>query len=132
MLQESFAEFTALYTDGGFAATALSSEYVLARMREGPVWVALRLGVLLGTVAAVVKAESAYIRGMAVLPPARGSGTGGALLQHVEDWAVSQGCARLALAPLHFLVRPSVCMKDSASGARTMAHKSYLGRFFSR
>ncbi|MGA8762533.1 MAG: GNAT family N-acetyltransferase [Candidatus Sulfotelmatobacter sp.] len=103
VLQQSFAEFKALYTDGGFAATALSSECVLARMREGPVWVALRDGVVLGTVAAVVKAELAYIRGMAVLPPARGSGTGGALLQHVEDWAISQGCARLALTTTPFL-----------------------------
>ena len=74
-------EFKALYTDGGFAATTPDAEQVLTRMQEGPVWVALREGVVLGTVAAVVKGESVYIRGMAVLPSARGSGVGAALLQ---------------------------------------------------
>jgi GNAT superfamily N-acetyltransferase len=103
VLHESFEEFKALYTDGGFAATALSSEQVLARMREGPVWVAVRKGVMLGTVAAVAEGESVYIRGMAVLPSARGSGVGAALLRRVEDWAASQGRSRLFLSTTAFL-----------------------------
>jgi hypothetical protein len=37
VLHASFVEFKALYTDGGFAATTLGAEQVLARMREGPV-----------------------------------------------------------------------------------------------
>jgi len=76
VLHESFVEFKALYTEGGFAATTPGAEQVLVRIREGPVWVALRQGVVMGTVAAVVKDESVYIRGMAVLPAARGSGAG--------------------------------------------------------
>ena len=64
------SEFRALYTDGGFSATALGSDQILDRMLEGPVWVALRGGAVLGTVAAVVKGDSIYIRGMAVLPNA--------------------------------------------------------------
>src|SRR5580700_1369985 len=103
VLYESFVEFKPLYTEGGFAATALDAEQVLARMREGPVWMALREGVEVGTAAAVVKGESVYIRGMAVLPAARGWGAGTALLQLVEDWASGQGCGRLFLSTTPFL-----------------------------
>jgi GNAT superfamily N-acetyltransferase len=103
VLQESFAEFKPLYSDGGFGATTPRAEQVLARMREGPVWLALHEGVALGTVAIVVRGASAYIRGMAVLPAARGSGTGSALLQHAENWAVKAGCARLFLSTTPFL-----------------------------
>jgi hypothetical protein len=42
VLYESFVEFKALYTEGGFAATTPGTEQVLTRMREGPIWVALR------------------------------------------------------------------------------------------
>jgi GNAT superfamily N-acetyltransferase len=103
VLHESFIQFRALYTDGGFAATALGEVDVLARMQEGPVWMALREGVVLGTGAAVVKSESIYIRGMAVLPNARGSGIGKRLLQHIEAWAASEGYTRLFLSTTPFL-----------------------------
>jgi GNAT superfamily N-acetyltransferase len=103
VLYESFLEFRALYTDGGFAATALGAEQILIRMQEGPVWVALRDGAVLGTGAAVVKRESVYVRGMAVLPAARGLGAGAALLRGVESWALSQGCGRLFLSTTPFL-----------------------------
>jgi GNAT superfamily N-acetyltransferase len=103
VLYESFVEFRALYTDGGFAATALGAEQILLRMQEGPVWVALLEGAVLGTVAAVVEGESVYVRGMAVLPAARGMGAGAALLREVESWALSQGCGRLFLSTTPFL-----------------------------
>lgn len=96
-------EFKARYTDGGFSATTPDPEQILARMREGPVWVASTKNTVLGTVAAIVKGKAVYIRGMAVLPSARGSGTGTALLQHVEEWAASHGCARLFLSTTPFL-----------------------------
>ena len=47
VLHESFVQFRALYTKGGFSATALSSDQILKRMQEGPVWVALREGTCL-------------------------------------------------------------------------------------
>ncbi len=103
VLYQSFVEFRPLYTDGGFAATALAAEHVLARMQEGPVWVALCEAVILGTVAAVVRGGSVYVRGMAVLPVARGSGAGAALLRQVEDWALSNGHTRLFLSTTPFL-----------------------------
>jgi GNAT superfamily N-acetyltransferase len=103
LLYEAFVEFKPLYTDGGFSATTPDIAQVLMRMQEGPAWLAMRGEVALGTVAAFVKAQSAYIRGMAALPSARVSGVGAALLQHVEDWAALQGCARLFLSTTPFL-----------------------------
>ena len=58
---------------------------------------------MLGTVAAVVRDESVYIRSMAVLPAARGLGAGAKLLQQVEDWALSQRRPRLFLSTTPFL-----------------------------
>ncbi|MGB8583183.1 MAG: GNAT family N-acetyltransferase [Candidatus Sulfotelmatobacter sp.] len=103
LLLESFTAFEPLYTEGGFNATTPTAQKVLERLQEGPVWVALRDGQVLGTVAIVVKGKSAYIRGMAVLPSARGTGIGSKLLQHVESWAIDAQCVRLFLSTTPFL-----------------------------
>lgn len=103
VLHESFLEYESLYTKGGFAATTPGAEQMHARMREGPLWIALRGGEVLGTVAAVRKDDSAYIRGMAVLPLARGSGVGSRLLEQVEHWASREGVRRLFLSTTPFL-----------------------------
>jgi GNAT superfamily N-acetyltransferase len=103
VLHASFIEFKALYTDGGFAATTPSAEKIVKRMSEGPVWVALLDGSVAGTVAAAVKDESVYVRGMAVLPAARGAGVGAKLLQQVERWAASEFHARIFLSTTPFL-----------------------------
>jgi N-acetylglutamate synthase-like GNAT family acetyltransferase len=103
LLHESFASFESLYTEGGFDATTPTASRVLERMQEGPVWVALRDGQVVGTVAIVVKGKFAYIRGMAVLPSARGTGIGADLLQHVESWAIDTQCIRLFLSTTPFL-----------------------------
>ena len=104
VLRDAFAEYRDLYTEGGFAATTPDQKKVLRRMQEGPVWVAVRDNVVLGTVAAVLEgAPSVYIRGMAVLPTARGTGAGTALLRCVEAWSAAQGCTRLFLSTTPFL-----------------------------
>jgi putative acetyltransferase len=103
LLHESFVEFKALYTEAGFAATIPNADQVAARIVEGPVWVAVRQAELLGTAAAVIKGASVYIRGMGVIPAARGSGTGSRLLQQVEAWAISQRITALFLNTTPFL-----------------------------
>jgi GNAT superfamily N-acetyltransferase len=103
ILYVSFVEFRPLYTQAGFAATAVSPHQILVRMKEGPVWVACRDSVLIGTVAALQKSGSVYIRGMAVLPSGRGSGIGAALLRQVEEWSITQQCGRLVLSTTPFL-----------------------------
>jgi GNAT superfamily N-acetyltransferase len=103
VLYESFVEFRGLYTDGGFAATTPGAEQIRVRMSEGPMWLALGDGLALGTVAAVVKATRFYMRGMAVLPAARGLGIAARLLDVVEKRARREGCESLFLSTTPFL-----------------------------
>jgi GNAT superfamily N-acetyltransferase len=103
VLYESFVEYEALYTPQGFAATTLDADQILTRLREGPVWLIRRRERVLGTVAAVVRDQSLYIRGMAVVPGARGLGIGSRLLKHVEQGAANQSCRRLFLSTTPFL-----------------------------
>jgi ribosomal protein S18 acetylase RimI-like enzyme len=103
VLHKAFIEFKPLYTEGGFTATALNPKEVLTRMTEGPVWIVLSKDEIIGTVAAVQKGDSLYVRGMAVLPAARGSGTGRKLLDAVEHFARVSNCPRLFLSTTPFL-----------------------------
>jgi len=103
VMLKSFAEFRHLYTDGGFAATALRAEEIQERMREGPVWVAVLEGRIVGTASAAVKGDMAYIRGVAALPSARGLGVGYEMLREAERFAVSEGCRRMFLTTTPFL-----------------------------
>jgi GNAT superfamily N-acetyltransferase len=103
ILHESFVEFEPLYTAGGFAATTPTEEQVLDRMIEGPVWITFRHDDALGTVAAIVKGESIYMRGMAVLPSARKLGVAARLIETVEQWVAIQGSSRVFLTTTPFL-----------------------------
>jgi GNAT superfamily N-acetyltransferase len=103
LLYDSFAEYKSFYTDEGFAATTPSSDRLRQRMNEGPVWIATRDEAALGTVAAVDRGDYVYIRGMAVLPQARGIGVGARLLRTVEEFAIAQGHKHLRLSTTPFL-----------------------------
>ncbi len=107
LLFESFVEYESLYTPEGFAATAIICEQIVARMSEGPVWVAIHEEGIVGTLSVVAKAESLYIRGMAVLPSARGARIGALLLTHIAEFARREGFARLFLSTTPFLDRAS-------------------------
>jgi GNAT superfamily N-acetyltransferase len=103
VLHLSFIEFRPLYTPEGFAATTPNAEQILTRLQEGPCWVALQGNYVLGTVAAIMKGESLYIRGMAVVPVARGLGAGKRLLETVERYASVAACNRMFLSTTPFL-----------------------------
>lgn len=105
VLYESFAEYKPLYTPGGFTATTPASDQIQNRMGEGPVWVALRDGTIVGTVSAVPRGEALYIRGMAVLPAARGQRIGKLLLEQIESFASARGYKLLVLSTTPFLTR---------------------------
>ncbi|HTU40778.1 MAG TPA: GNAT family N-acetyltransferase [Candidatus Aquilonibacter sp.] len=111
VLYESFVEFKSLYTDRAFAATVLDRDQVLRRILEGPVWIALRDDMIIGTAGAIPKGDSAYIRGMAVLPSARRSGAGSALLKRVREWASGEKCSRLFLSTTPFL-HSAICLYE--------------------
>jgi putative acetyltransferase len=118
VLRESFAEYRASYTDEAFAATTPASEQVRSRMDEGPVWVTVRGGVVVGTVSVVPRGESLYVRGMGVLPAARGQRVGEELLQRVEEFAAARGHGRLYLSTTPFLSR-AIRLYERAGYRRT-------------
>jgi GNAT superfamily N-acetyltransferase len=103
VLRQSFTEYAASYTRAGFAATAISSEDVCRRMGEGPVWVALWDDSIVGTAAAVESGSDLCLRGMAVVPRARGAHVGRSLLAEVEQFGRIRGLRRLILRTTPFL-----------------------------
>src|SRR5260370_2381896 len=103
VLLESFLEYRASYTEEAFSATTPKSDQVLARMSEGPLWVALHDNAIVGTASAVSKGTQLYIRGMAVVPTARGLKIGELLLQHIESFAASHDHGRVFLRTTAFL-----------------------------
>jgi GNAT superfamily N-acetyltransferase len=103
ILVQAFREYESLYTPEAFAVTTPTSEQIQRRWNEGPVWVAVQLDRIVGTVAAVPRGESLYIRSMAILPSARGEGIGRGLLQEAERLAVAHGFQRMILSTTPFL-----------------------------
>jgi putative acetyltransferase len=105
VLYESFIEYKSSYTDKGFAATTPAASQIQSRMEEGPVWVATHDGAIVGTASAVDMGEALYIRGMAILPTARGQRIGELLLNQIESFASLHGYKRLVLSTTPFLTR---------------------------
>jgi ribosomal protein S18 acetylase RimI-like enzyme len=105
VLLAAFEEYRSAYTPAAFAATTPTSDEIQRRIRmnEGPVWVAVLHGVIVGTVSAVPKGESVYVRSMAALPSARGQGIGERLLRALESFAFAYGARRLFLSTTPFL-----------------------------
>lgn len=103
VLGRAFAVFAPRYTPAAFAATIPPADVVRARLAEGPAWVAEVDGAVVGTVAAVARAEGVYVRSMAVLPAVRGRGAGRALLAAVEAFAAERKSHRLFLSTTPFL-----------------------------
>jgi putative acetyltransferase len=105
VLLQSFLEYQADYTAGGFAATTPDTEEVRSRMTEGPTWLAVRDSVIVGTVSVAPSGERLYVRSMAVVPSARGQSVGIKLLRHIEDFAAANNYRRLSLSTTPFLSR---------------------------
>ncbi len=105
VLRQAFAEYKPLYTSQGYSATTPGAGEIHTRISEGPVWIALHEGYIVGTASVVPKEAGFYIRGMAVLPAARGLGIGRLLLEEIEGFATANGCKRLFLSTTPFLHR---------------------------
>jgi GNAT superfamily N-acetyltransferase len=104
VLRQSFLEYQDQYTPEGFAATTPGEQQVRSRMAEGPAWVALLSNAIVGTASVVEKGEGGLcVRGMAVLPSARGRGVGELLLREIEAFALRNSCTRLLLSTTPFL-----------------------------
>ena len=105
LLRQSFLEYEALYTPEAFAATTPSATQIRSRWAEGPVWLALRAGERVGTVAAVPRGASLHVRSMGIVPSARGRGIGVLLLEQVEQFARLRGFERMDLSTTPFLLQ---------------------------
>ena len=81
-------------------------------------WVATRSGALIGTVSAVPRDRQLYIRGMAVVPEARGLKVAAELLEHVEAHARRSGFSQLVLRTTPFLA-PAILLYERAGFCRT-------------
>lgn len=103
ILHQAFSDYEHLYTPAAFAATTPTSNQIQKRWREGPIWVAVQNGDLVGTVAAAPKRKGLYIRSMAVLPRARGQGIAEQLLGVIESYAVADQHRCLFLSTTPFL-----------------------------
>ena len=78
------------------------ADEVGTRFDEGPIWVAVKDGELVGTVSVLPEPEWLYIRSMAVLPSVQGSGIGHRLMDAVEEYAIGAGFERLFLYTTYF------------------------------
>jgi GNAT superfamily N-acetyltransferase len=105
VLHESFIEYRSLYAPERYAGTVVSPEEVRHRLAEGPGWVALVDEMIIGTVGAVKRPEGLYIRGMGIVPRARGLNIGEQLLNVVEAYASENGFCRMFLGTTPFLHR---------------------------
>lgn len=105
VLAAAFIEYKSLYTAVAYAVTIQSEQGIKNRLAEGAAWVAVVEGRIVGTVSAVSRNNSLYIRGMAILPHARGYQIGSSLLLEIESYAVSTGIGRLTLSTTPFLDR---------------------------
>ncbi len=105
VLYESFVEYQSAYTAEAFAATTPTTAEILARLGEGPVWVAVQGGVIVGTASAVLQDGGVYIRSVAVHPAARGQKIGELLLGYIEGFATANNRDRLFLCTTPFLDR---------------------------
>lgn len=103
VLFQSFMEYKSAYTAKGFAATTPDVEEIKNRLLEGPVWVALLERTIVATVSSVLQGDSLYVRGMAVLPVARGHRIGELLMENAQSFASAQRCKRLFLSTTPFL-----------------------------
>lgn len=101
VLYQSFVEYETLYTREGFAATESGTDRRsharrtrLAGMPRAP---------SVGDCRRRREGQSVYMRGMGVVPDARGLGIGAGLLEQVERWATDQGGLRIFLSTTPFL-----------------------------
>lgn len=101
-LFDAFQSFRPLYTPACFDATVLDADRVRQRIREGPVFVAERNGIV-GTVGLVEDARGWYLRGLGVRPDAQGHGVATALMHACEAHVRAAGGASIWLSTTTFL-----------------------------
>jgi GNAT superfamily N-acetyltransferase len=96
-LLEAFTPYRSAYTLGAFADTVPTADQLHLRLQQMHILVATVAGEVVGTISAAVDGEQSHLRGMAVLPQCRGTGTAALLLAAIEDWLRAHGCKQVTL-----------------------------------
>jgi N-acetylglutamate synthase-like GNAT family acetyltransferase len=104
VLLEAFSTYRSEYTPEAFEIVTPDPQEVEERFTEGPMWVAVKDGSVIGTVSVVPEPEWLYIRSMAISPGAQGQGIGHKLLDVVEEYAVENVFDQLFLYTTYFSV----------------------------
>jgi GNAT superfamily N-acetyltransferase len=76
---------------------------VIARLEEGPIWVASLGDTLVGTLSAIVMPDELHLRSLAVDPAARRNGVAAVLLHAAHDEARARNMRTLSLETAEFL-----------------------------
>jgi ribosomal protein S18 acetylase RimI-like enzyme len=98
-LREAFEEFWMRYTADAYLDTVLTLQTLRERLEKMMVFVAVNpANQVVGTIAgSIVSSEEGHLRGMGVLPSARGSGIAAQLLSYAESELRFLGCTRITL-----------------------------------
>jgi len=102
ILFDAFSQFKSNYTPEAFAVVTPPADEIVTRFDEGPMWVAVKDGEVLGTVSVVPEPEWLYIRSMAVRPNAQGFGIGHKLIDALEEYAIESRFDKLFLYTTYF------------------------------
>jgi GNAT superfamily N-acetyltransferase len=121
-LREAFTPYRSAYTPGAFADTVPAVDQVQLRIQQMHVLVATAAGELVGTISASSHGEQGHLRGMAVLPEWRGTGTALMLLAAIEDWLRIRGCKQVTLDTTEPL-KPAIAFYEK-HGYRRSGHVS--------
>ena len=105
ILSDSFEEYKPRFSTAAFQATTPDPEEILKRMKEGPAWVAISRGEIIGTISAVPRGRVMLLRDLAVPPAARGRAIGKMLLVHAARYAYHKRFRRLSMHAAPFLTR---------------------------
>jgi N-acetylglutamate synthase-like GNAT family acetyltransferase len=105
ILMESFEEYKPRFSAAAYEATTPAPDEILNRMKEGPAWVAISKGKIVGTISAVPRGTVMLLRDLAVRPSERGRSIGKMLLVHAARYAYHNKFRRLSMQAAPFLTR---------------------------
>jgi putative acetyltransferase len=105
VLQESFAEYKSSFTRAAYKASTPTKEEILKRLKEGPIWIAITDGEVIGTISAFPTGTVLCLRDLAVVPARRGKSLGKLLLVKAAKFAFRNGYRRMSLITTPFLTR---------------------------
>jgi N-acetylglutamate synthase-like GNAT family acetyltransferase len=102
VLCEAFGVYENDYTLEAFEVVTPNPEEIISRFAEGPQWVALLDGEIVGTVSVTVEDGDLYVRSMAVAPRVQGHGIGHKLLEAIDEYALRTDFERIFLYTTYF------------------------------